>query len=214
MQRPSRESKKNQTRAALIETAARLFRRDGFDRTTVDQIASGAGVSRRTFFRYFPTKEAVVFPNTTARIERFRELLGQRDPGESAFDVVRRACLDLAREFFIHHEELVLQHRLVQASPALLAYDRDKDRRWEAVLAEGLLGPEPTSAADQRRARILAGAAMGAIQAALEEWYATGGRADLVRLGEEALSLLERGFQQSTASVRAGRPGLAVKETL
>jgi hypothetical protein len=55
---------------------------------------------------------------------------------------------------------------------------------------------------------------MGAIQAALEEWYATGGRADLVRLGEEALSLLERGFQQSTASVRAGRPPLAVKETL
>lgn len=213
MSRPTRESKKQQTREALIDAASRLFRRDGFDRATVDQIAAEAGVSRRTFFRYFPTKEAVVFPNTTARIERFRELLGQRAPGESVFDVVRRACLDLALELFIHHEELVLQHRLVEASPALLAYDRDKDRRWEAVLAGALLGPEPTSVTEQRRARILAGAAMGAIHVALEEWYATGGRADLVRLGEEALGLLERGFQQSTGSAQTGRSRRAVKET-
>lgn len=56
-----RERKKLRTRATLIETAAELCERRGFDNTTVEQIASAADVSPRTFSRYFPTKEAVVF---------------------------------------------------------------------------------------------------------------------------------------------------------
>ena len=51
-----RDNKKVQTRAALRAAALRLFRIKGFDRTTVDEIAAEAGVSRTTFFRYYPTK--------------------------------------------------------------------------------------------------------------------------------------------------------------
>lgn len=56
-----RERKKLRTRATLIETAAELCERQGFDKTTVEQIAAAADVSPRTFSRYFPTKEAVIF---------------------------------------------------------------------------------------------------------------------------------------------------------
>lgn len=56
-----RERKKLRTRVTLIETAAELCERQGFDNTTVEQIAAAADVSPRTFSRYFPTKEAVVF---------------------------------------------------------------------------------------------------------------------------------------------------------
>lgn len=56
-----RERKKLRTRVTLIQTAAELCERHGFDNTTVEQIAAAAEVSPRTFSRYFPTKEAVVF---------------------------------------------------------------------------------------------------------------------------------------------------------
>ena len=56
-----RERKKLRTRVTLIETAAELCERQGFDNTTVEQIAAAADVSPRTFSRYFPTKEAVIF---------------------------------------------------------------------------------------------------------------------------------------------------------
>jgi AcrR family transcriptional regulator len=56
-----RERKKLRTRATLIQTAAELCERHGYDNTTVDQIAAAADVSPRTFSRYFPTKEAVIF---------------------------------------------------------------------------------------------------------------------------------------------------------
>ncbi|MGE3673266.1 MAG: TetR family transcriptional regulator, partial [Polyangiaceae bacterium] len=93
-----RERKKARTREALVEAAQRLFVKQGYDSTTVDEIAAEAEVSRRTFFRYFPTKEAVVFPDNAERLERFRQLLRAVEPGESPFASVRRACLGIAHE--------------------------------------------------------------------------------------------------------------------
>jgi AcrR family transcriptional regulator len=62
MPRGLREQKKAETRAALVKAAQDLFHRKGYEATTIDEIAEAAVVSRRTFFRYFPTKEDLVFP--------------------------------------------------------------------------------------------------------------------------------------------------------
>jgi AcrR family transcriptional regulator len=198
-QRSLRERKKARTRRALVEAAMALFAAQGFEATTVEEIAAGAFVSRRTFFRYFPTKEAVAFPDREARLARFRWLLGQRRPGETAVGAVRRACLELARDYVEDRDELRQQQRIVDASPSLIAYEREIDGAWESAIAEAL-GAGADDAADAahceaaRRARIMAAAVMGVIRAVLRTWFAGGAKADLVRLGGEALDLLEDGF--------------------
>ena len=84
-----RERKKARTRAAIREHALRLFRENGYQRTTVEQIAAAAEVSPSTFFRYFPTKEDLVLQDDmdTRMIEAF-----ERQPSDlSPLSAVRAA---------------------------------------------------------------------------------------------------------------------------
>lgn len=186
-----RALKKERTRDLLVEEALRLFQRKGFENTTVDEIALAAGVSRRTFFRYFPTKEAVVFPDREARLRRFRANLARKERGETPFQRVRRACADMARVFAEQRRRIVAQQRVIEASPALVAHDHMLDRDWEEAIAQTLLGGR-TGAVSRRRARLLAGAILGAIRSALRLWIDTNGAADLEALGREAFDLLEQ----------------------
>ena len=87
-----RERKKARTREALKDAAMDLFTRQGFDGTTVEEIADACEVSPRTFFRYFPTKEDVLFADTEARRERLLECLADQPAGDSAF--VALSCRD------------------------------------------------------------------------------------------------------------------------
>jgi len=197
-----RERKKDRTRQALSDAALELFARRGYDATTVEEIAEAAGVSRRTFFRYFGSKEAVIFPERERRLESLRALLARSPSEEPALEAVRRGLLMLARDYTSSRERVMLQQRIVEGSPALLAYDFELDKRWEAVIAEALGGRG--RGARGRRARLVAGAVMGLIRTALREWYASGGRKDLAALGEEAFALLRDGADR-------GRPGGASK---
>lgn len=191
-----RERKKARTRDALVAEAYRLFAERGFEATTVEEIADAAVVSRRTFFRYFPTKEAVVFPNNEERLERFREQLAACADERHGFERLRAAALDMARLFMASRQELLTQQRIVESSPALIVAERNHDLAWEAAIAEALCDSAVSRSTDaQRRAEVLAGAAMGAIRATLRSWFAGGCREDLVSLGGEALALLADGFR-------------------
>ena len=81
-----RERKKARTREALQEAAMERFARQGFDGTTVEEIAEACEVSPRTFFRYFPTKEDVLFADAAARRERLLEVIAERPVEEPAFE--------------------------------------------------------------------------------------------------------------------------------
>ena len=189
-----RARKKAQTRDAIIKAAFRRFEDHGFERTTIDQIAEDAEVGRRTFFRYFRTKEAVVFPEREERLARFEELLAHTERGdETPFARVRRALLGLAEDYANDQAWIRERQPIIQASPTLQAHDRELDRGWETAIAEALLPREQGSADEERRAAIVAGALMGAISACLAEWQAGECRTDLVALGREALDLLEQG---------------------
>jgi len=187
-----REQKKTLTRDSIVRAAARLFQQKGFEATTVDEIARDAQVSRRTFFRYFPAKELVVFPHQAAYLRLFRASLAREAQSSPPFVRVRRACLILAREYMKSSREHLEQQRMIQASPALIARGEALDEEWEAVIARAFAGGDP-SRTDRRRSRFLAGAVMGLIRSALREWYASDCRDDLLQLGNEALSLIEFG---------------------
>lgn len=187
-----REQKKTLTRDSIVRSASRLFRQKGFEATTVDEIALEAEVSRRTFFRYFATKEMVVFPHQAEYLLLFRSHLARGPESDPPFARVRRACLSLAREYMASRDEHLEQQRIIQASPMLIARGEAFDEEWEAVIARVFSGDGASRAGD-RRARFLAGAIMGVIRATLKAWYANDCRDDLVRFGIEALALVEFG---------------------
>lgn len=186
-----RERKKLRTRDALAAAALHLSEVHGFERVTIEQIALEADVSRRTFFRYFASKEAAVFPHYAARLARFRAELAAAAGGETQFATVERAFAAIAVIYTHARDEVVAQHRVVDASPALLAYERMLDRDWERAVAEAL---EPhrggTRTPAGRRARVLAGAIMGAVRATLREWFDSSGRLDLRQLARETFAQL------------------------
>ncbi len=176
-----RERKKARTRESLAEAALALFEARGFEATTIDDIAAAADVSRRTFFRYFPTKEDAAFPHSAARLERFEALLAQA-AGAEPWDRAREAFLALASDFTAGRDALLRQNRVV-------AYELQVDRAWEERLAQALSrdvgGPD-------FEARVAAGAIIGAVRVALRTWFDADAGTDLAALGRKAFALLER----------------------
>jgi TetR/AcrR family transcriptional regulator, regulator of mycofactocin system len=116
-----REEHKRVTRAALEDAALALFARNGYEHTTVEGIAAEAGVSVRTFFRYFSGKRHVLFGDVAfERITRLRRLLAERPPSEDPLESVR-AVLD-ASDFTDpgELEQIRLRMRLMLDQPSLI----------------------------------------------------------------------------------------------
>lgn len=187
-----REKNRAERRAALIAAAYALFATRGYSATTMDDVAQTAGLSRRTAFRYFASKEDLVFPEREERLARLRALLEPRE-GERPFETVRRACLALARHFEDDAGRMLAQWQLMQAEPALLGRDVQLDRAFEELLEQAFARGEK-STKGRRRARVRASAVVGAVRASLREWLEGGASGDLVRLGRETFAELEQGF--------------------
>lgn len=189
-----REARKRATRAALVAVAHRRFREDGFDATTLDDICAEVGISRRTFFRYFKSKEDLVFPNRAERLERFVKVLTEAPADENPFDTLRRATRLFGPEYMAHRAQLVAQQALIARTPSLRAREAEIDRDWEAVMARAIMARTGSERAAAVRARVIAGACIGVIRATMRHWFTTGGVEDLTQMGEDALDCLERGF--------------------
>jgi AcrR family transcriptional regulator len=84
-----RENNRARTRLAMAEAAVRLFREKGYIATTVDDIAAAVGCSARTFFRYFATKEDVLFLNIRKIQDEFRDFLSQPLPDVTCWEQIR-----------------------------------------------------------------------------------------------------------------------------
>lgn len=184
-----RDRKKDEVRGALAEAALALAKESGWEAVTAEAIATRAGVSRRTFFRYFPTKEAVVLARRAEQLARFREALAEVRPRESPAAAVRRACAALAEEYQAERRRILGEHALFRGSAALAGADLDLDRAFETAIAEAALAR--ARSADGRRARLYAAAVVGVLRVSIEEWAAAKGKADLAALGAEALELVE-----------------------
>lgn len=202
-----RERKKARTREQLAAAAFHLSEARGFENVTVDEIAAEAEVSRSTFFRYFPSKESALFTWREDVLAIFDAELDRREPGESGFGAVRRACIAIGALYQRDHDHVLRHQALVDASPSLVAHELELDRRLEASMARALLDRSPRNARARRRALLLGGATHGVLRAALRDWLAQRGRPDLLRLGNEALDLLEGAARTVSAPARPGQGG-------
>src|SRR6201996_3604351 len=138
-----RERKKRQTRAAISQTATELFARQGFEATTISDVAREARVAKMTVTNYFALKEDLVFDRRAEIVERLALAAGDREDGQSVLDAIRGAFdrgLDERNPTFgflgPRFAEMVL------ASPALVASERSMfDAQERALAAELSAGP-------------------------------------------------------------------------
>lgn len=209
-----RERTRRAVHAEITDTALRLFAEQGFDATTVDQIAKAAGISRRSFFHYFGSKEDVVLGDLEALGRRVRDVLEARPATEPAWDALRAALLTLQGPDTDAATELQIAHMYADA-PSLRAKHLEKHLRWQELLGpdiERRLGIAPGGGSDRGavdaggaedtdaavpadgrrtvdpRARAVVAAALTCLDIAVEAWRESGGTADPVDLFDAAVA--------------------------
>lgn len=187
------ELRRRTTREALRRAALACFASRGFANVTVTELAREAGVTERTFFRHFPTKEAVLFQDYETQVDWLAEALAQRPASESVFDavlagiagfpydleVVRQAAT--ARTELISAERIAGHLRVVQSSFAEVLTDFVKTRY------SGIPGIE-------LKAEVTGAALAAALVVAVEHWGKNGCTGDLGQITESSMSLLRSGF--------------------
>jgi AcrR family transcriptional regulator len=165
-----RERKKQRTRRALIEAAARLFEERGYAETTVAEIAAAVEVSPRTFFSYFPSKEDVLFADTEARVRIAVDSIATRAPADRIPDVLLRAIGQvLASEAFtadLGGRSGPVRLALISSAPALQAAALRRLLQAQEQLADALRQAYPEEL-DQGSAAAVVGALVGAAVAAV-----------------------------------------------
>ncbi|GAA3016870.1 TetR family transcriptional regulator [Streptomyces fulvorobeus] len=176
-------------REALAEAAFQLFLERGFERTTVDDIVARAGVGRRSFFRYFPSKEDAVFPDHERCLADMTALLERGDDPDPVGAVCDAARL-VMRMYAANPEFSVQRYGLTQEVPGLRTYELSVVRRYEGTLA-GYLRRRWAKAPDGGlRADVVAAAVVAAHNNALRSWLRSGGEGDAEAAVDHALGLV------------------------
>ncbi|GII96399.1 TetR/AcrR family transcriptional regulator [Sinosporangium siamense] len=187
-----RERKKTSTRRALIEAALNLFEEQGFEATTVQQIADAVMVSRKTFNRYFASKEDVVLAHEEQLMDDWLDVIDARPRHESALTALHRSFREILTGPGRHPDEMNRRLRvqtLLQDNPALMGENMRRFAVREERLARHLAARSPVGLGFD--ARVLASTAFAAGRVAVQEW-AAGPDPDV----ESSLQLIDRALSR------------------
>ena len=180
------------SREELEHAAFALFEARGFDATTVNEIAEAAGIGRRTFFRYFPSKNDIPWGAFEEELDRMRVRLKACPPQVPLMDAIRLALIDFNE---VSPAQVPLHRRrmeLILRVPTLLAHSTLRFAAWRAVIAEFVAersGRRPDDLAPQA----IAHAVLGVAVAAYERWL-DDPAADLGALLDDAMRQLDAAF--------------------
>ena len=192
-------SSKPPMRDALVAAAFQLFLERGYEQTTIDDIVALAGVGRRSFFRYFPSKEDVVFPDHERCLADMTAFLSS---GGDEHEPVRRVC-DAARLVLRMYNEnptfSVQRYRLTKKVPGLRAYELSVVWRYERALADYLRGRFAGRPDGMLQADVIAAAVVAAHNNALRSWLRSDGERDAGAEVDHALGYVQSAFGQPAA---------------
>ncbi|MER8232839.1 TetR family transcriptional regulator [Streptomyces sp. NPDC094049] len=177
-------------RAELAQVAFGLFRREGFDKVTLDDLASAAGVSRSTFLRYFRTKEDAVLGAFDAQGEELAAVLRDRPEAEDDWTALRRAMDHVLDPYRRDPEHSLALTALVRETSSLCARRLEKQDGWRAGLARSLAARSGDPGPGTLAQTVRAAAALDCLNVALDHWTASDGRSDLDALVDEAFAVL------------------------
>ncbi|MEF3115451.1 TetR family transcriptional regulator [Streptomyces chrestomyceticus] len=171
-----RERKKQRTRDALIRSALELFTAHGYDATTIDEIAEAVDVSQRTFFRYFASKEEVVFAVHEMVEARFVEELERRPAAEAPLEALHSAVMtswdDIggAIQSVIPLELHMRTYQMIESTPALMAAHWRRYSELEEQIARLVARREGVDVATDPRPRVVVAAFSGVMRVAGKVW--------------------------------------------
>jgi mycofactocin system transcriptional regulator len=157
------------TRRQLQEVAVEMFAAHGYDEVTIEALATAAGISRRTFFRYFNSKADALMAGFDQDVERLRSALSGSDPDLPLFEAIRQAVVAVNSYHAEDLAQLRQRLRLQHANPALLANGILHYERWQAVVAE-FAANRLGLAADDLLPQVIARSVFGAAYAGFMSW--------------------------------------------
>ncbi|PRY48491.1 TetR family transcriptional regulator [Geodermatophilus tzadiensis] len=190
-----RERKKLATRLALHEAALQLVAERGLDGVSVDDVAARAGVSPRTFFNYFPTKDDAVLGLDPADAERLTAALIAHPAEDPPLAALRAVQLEQAAAMAAEPEGLwPLRLRVIEAHPVLVSRLHAVFGRSERALAEAIAARTGTRVDADVYPTLLAAVAGAAMRTALHRWLGSDFTASLPRLVDEAWDVLAAGL--------------------
>jgi AcrR family transcriptional regulator len=187
-----RERKKAEVRRVLVDSALRAYIEQGYDATTIDDIVAAAMVSRRTFFRYFDSKDAVVLAWLDDMCAQIIVAFEARPAREEPLVALRHAFAGVLAVYEADRAHFLAVERLVASTAVVRAAKRDRMFRLTSQLAAVHC---KRSGEDPRRAlvpRVVANASAAVVDAAIETWLARGGKVGLIELIDEGFVVLAR----------------------
>jgi mycofactocin system transcriptional regulator len=182
---------------ALELIALRLFSEQGFDATTVEEIAATAGVSRRTFFRYFDSKAAVLWHEFDGEVQALRATFGEVPAGIPLMEAIRQVVVSVNRYRAEDVPELRTRMNLIGSVPALQASAAPHYDAWERTVSDfaaSRLSEQSTSLVPLAIGRTT----LAACRAAYECWVMVA-QGDLTVYLDAALKLLGQGYSSLEA---------------
>jgi AcrR family transcriptional regulator len=200
-----RERKKLATRRLLRRAALELVAQRGFGNVTVEDIAEAANVSPRTFFNYFPSKEAVLFSGDSDREDAIRERVATLLPGRPATDVLRLVLAEDSQESADELRSLggdplewMRRMKVARTDPHIRAAHAAQMAAMERAIAEGLAARLGTDLETDPYPGVLAAAAVGVVRACLSFWIGASGSVSLSQLIDQALRSLADGLPENS----------------
>ena len=188
---PVRERTRRAVRGQLAQLAADLFVEKGYDETTIDDLAAAAGMSKRTFFRYFASKEELVMGKYEYFGEQLAEDLAARPAGEPIWVSLRQVFAQVVDHVESEGTASVAMEKIVRDHPALNAsYLERVSRIQELLLDEARTRTGWTDPADPRTAAIL-GAAFSCLIAAWTTWLTTNQARPFGDLVDQAMDAIQ-----------------------
>ncbi|MCU1656581.1 MAG: mftR [Pseudonocardiales bacterium] len=183
---------------ALELIALRLFTEQGFDETTVEQIAAAAGVSRRTFFRYFDSKAAVLWHDFDGEVDALRDAFERVPADVPLMDAIRNVVVGVNRYRAEDVPELRTRMNLIGSVPALQASAAPHYDAWERAVGDFAAARRGEST-DALIPLAIGRTTLAACRAAYDQWVVRAD-ADLTVYLEAALRSLAAGFGESATS--------------
>jgi AcrR family transcriptional regulator len=203
-----RERKKLATRRELRRVALRMIAERGYSNVTVEEIAEAANVSPRTFFNYFPTKEAALFGADPELAEATRDAIVRQSPGEPVITVLREIMTNQARAVVNEFAELggdplewLARMRASRTDPHLHAAHGAQMAALERSLAEAIAQRLGTTLERDPYPGLLASIATGVFRSSMSFWASSGGAVPLEHLVDRAFVALAGGLPE-TADLR------------